>query len=150
MTKYLTQEGLKKIKKELEYLEKVIRKEVSEDLKHTSSQGDLKENAGYHIAKEKQGFVEGKIKELREIIAQAKVIEKKENGRSQIGSFVSLKLEGRKEKFQIVETEEVDILKGKISFNSPLGGALLGKKKGDIIEVDAPQGKKKYKVIDIG
>jgi len=146
MKKYLTLEGLEKFKKELEYLEKVKRKEVSERIRHTASQGDLKENAGYDAAKEEHGFVEGRIMELKTIVAQAEVIKKKENGKVQIGSFVFLKSSEGKEKFQIVSQEEADILNNKISFKSPLGEALLNKKKGDIVRINAPDGKKEYKI----
>jgi len=137
------------MKKELEYLEKVKRKEVSEKIKYTASQGDLSENAGYDAAKEEQGFVEGRIKELKDIIAQAKVIEKKESGKVQIGSFVVLNSDEGKNKFQIVSPEEADILKGKLSFESPLGAALLNKKKGDIVKIDTPGGLKEYKINEI-
>lgn len=149
MKKYLTLDGLEKMKKELEYLENVRRKEVSERIGHAASEGDLKENAGYDAAKDEQGFVEGKIRELKAVVAQAEVIEKKENGRVQIGSFVSLVFSEREEKFQIVGPEETDILKNKISFKSPLGGALLNKKKGEVIKVNAPGGKKEYKITKI-
>ena len=149
MPKYLTPEGFEKMKKELEYLEKVKRKEVSEKIKYTASQGDLSENAGYDAAKEEQGFVEGRIKELKDIIAQAKVIEKKESGKVQIGSFVVLNSDEGKNKFQIVSPEEADILKGKLSFESPLGAALLNKKKGDIVKIDTPGGLKEYKINEI-
>jgi len=149
MKKYLTLEGLEKFKKELEYLEKVKRKEVSERIRHTASQGDLKENAGYDAAKEEQGFVEGRIRELKTIVAQAEVIKKKENGKVKIGSFVFLKSSEGKEKFQIVSQEEADILNNKISFKSPLGEALLNKKKGNIVRINTPDGKKEYKIDKI-
>ena len=157
MAKYLTAEGLQKFKKELDYLEKVKRKEISERIRHTASQGDLKENAGYDAAKEEQGFTEGRIKELKEIISQAKVIEKKEDNKVQIGSLVCLKSfeedkssshEGEKI-FQVVGPEEADILQGKISFKSPLGMAILKKKKGDTVKINAPEGKKEYKITEI-
>jgi transcription elongation factor GreA len=167
MSKYLTPEGLKKFKKELDYLENIKRKELSETIKDAASQGDLKENAGYHAAKEEQGFVEGRIKELKGILSQAKVIEKKDSDKIQIGSFVSLESfeedksssrpsprkrgseDSEKDGFQIVEPEEADILDNKISFKSPLGNAILNRKKGDIVEVDTPGGKKEYKIIKI-
>jgi len=165
MVRYLTSQGLEKFKKELEYLEKVKRKEVSERLRQTASQGDLSENAGYHAAKEQQAFVEGRIKELKEILSQAKIVEKKESDRVQIGCLVCLKslkeakasfrpsslkrdLVGE-ETFQVVGPEEADILQGKISFKSPLGEAIFKKKKGDIVEINTLQGKKKYEIIDI-
>ena len=167
MVNYLTEEGLEKLKKELDYLEKVKRKEVSERIRHTASQGDLKENAGYDAAKDEQGFVEGRVKKLKEILSQAKIVKKKESNKVQIGSFVWLKSfkedkssfhpsprergsedEGE-EKFQVVGPEEADILNNKISFKSPLGGAILDKKKGDIVKIDAPEGKQEYKIIEI-
>ncbi len=149
MKKYLTPEGLEKLKKELEYLEKVKRKEISEMLKQAASEGDLKENAGYDAAKDKQGFLEGRIRELKGIIAQSEVIEKKGTDRVQIGSFVFLKSNEGKEKFQIVGSEESDILNNKISFKSPLGEAVLNKKKGDIAKINAPDGKKEYEIEKI-
>jgi len=149
MVRYLTSQGLEKFKKELEYLEKVKRKEVSERLRQTASQGDLSENAGYHAAKEQQAFVEGRIKELKEILSQAKIIEKKESDRVQIGCLVCLESDEGEETFQVVGPEETDILEGKISFKSPLGEAIFKKKKGDIVEINTLQGKKKYEIIDI-
>ena len=149
MTKYLTLEGLEKFKKELDYLEKVKRKEVSERIGEAASQGDLKENAGYDVAKEDQGFIEGRIKQLKEILSKAKIIEKKESNKIQIGSFVSLESEEGKISFQVVEPEEADVLQGKISFKSPFGGAILNKKKGDIVKINSPEGKKEYKILEI-
>jgi len=183
MVKYFTVQGLEKLKKELDYLEKVKRKEVSERLRHTAAQGDLKENAGYHAAKEQQGFVEGRIKELKEIISQSKIIEKKEGDQVQIGSFVclesleedksssrpSLRKRGSEDEgettlqlpkrqrrvkkriysLRLVGPEEADILQGKISFESPLGEAILRKKKGDVIEIEVPEGRKKYEIVEI-
>lgn len=149
MVKYLTPEGLEKLKKELEHLEKVERKEVIEKIRDSAAQGDLKENAGYHIAKENQSFIEGKIIQLKEIINQAKVVGKKEGGGIQIGSVVSLEFEDGKEKFQIVESEEADILSGKISHKSSLGEALLDKKKGDTVEFKTPDGVKKCKILGV-
>jgi len=149
MTKYLTAEGLEKLKKELDHLEKVRRKEVSERIRHTASQGDLKENAGYDAAKEEQAFVEGRIRELKEIVNQGKVIEKKVNNLIQIGSFVSLISSGEKQKLQIVSPEEANIMDNKISFESPLGKQLMGKKKGQRINIDTPGGKREYNIIEI-
>ena len=185
MVKYLTPEGLEKLKKELDCLEKNKRKEVSERIRQTASQGDLKENAAYDAAKEEQGFIEGRIKELKEILSQAKIIEKKEGNKVQIGSFVCLKSfkedkssshtelpqeakvkkktepslpssprergsenEGEKN-FQVVGPEEADILQGKISFKSPLGEAILNRKKGEVVEIDTPEGKEKYEIVEI-
>ncbi|MFH1509624.1 MAG: transcription elongation factor GreA [Candidatus Nealsonbacteria bacterium] len=149
MKSYLTKDGFEKLKKELNELETVKRKEVSERIRHTASQGDLKENAGYHMAKEEQGFVEGRIKELKEIINQAEIISKKGKEEVQIGSLVQLESDGEKEEFQLIGPEEADILNNKISFKSPLGESLLNKKKGDIVIVETPDGEKKYKISNI-
>lgn len=147
--KYLTQEGLEKLKKELDHSVGVRRKEVSERLRHTASQGDLKENAGYDAAKEEQAFLEARIRELKAILAQAKVIEKKDNDTVQIGCCVVLKSTDGEDNFQIVGPEEADILNNKISFKSPLGCAILDKKKGEKVIVEIPAGKKEYKIIEI-
>ena len=118
--KYLTREGLEKLKKELDYLKNVRRKEVALKLKDAISQGDLRENAGYDTAKDEQGFLEARIRELKGIIGQAEIIEKKESDKVQICSVVSLSSANGEDKFQIVGPEEADIMANKISFQSPL------------------------------
>jgi transcription elongation factor GreA len=149
MTKYLTLDGLAKLKKELEYLEKEKRKEVSEKLRQAVSQGDLSENAGYDLARDEQEFVERRIKELKETIAQVKIIEKEKSNKVQIGSLVSLKSKEGKEEFQIVGSEEVDVLNNKISFQSPLGEAILNKQEGETMKINTPGGEKEYKILKI-
>ena len=149
MAKYLTKEGLEKLKKELEHLENVERKEVIKRISHAASHGDLKENAGYHAAREDQAFIEARIKELAAAINQAEVIEKKAGGEVQIGSIVELDSKSGKDKFQIVESEEADISARKISLKSSLGQALLGRKKGDVISFVAPSGPKQYKITKV-
>lgn len=149
MAKYLTPEGLEKLKKELEHLENVGRKNVTKRIREAAAHGDLKENAGYHAAKEDQSFIEGRIIQLKDIISQAKVVDKKKGGAVQIGSVVSLESEDGKEKFQVVEPEEADISTGKISHKSSLGENLLNKKKGDTVEFKTPGGVKKYKILEV-
>lgn len=149
MVKYLTKEGLEKLKKELFQLENVERKEVVKRIRNSAAHGDLKENAGYHAAKEDQSFIEGRIAKLKEIVGQAQIAGKKDGGRVQIGSVVFLDSEDGKEKFQVVEPEEADILSGKISRKSSLGEALLGKKKGDGVEFETADGFKKCKILDV-
>ena len=149
MTEYLTPEGFKKLKKELDYLGNVKRKEIAERIKHTASFGDLKENAAYDEAKEAQGFLESRILELRRIISTAKIIEKNNAGKIQIGSIVLLMSSNKKEEFQIVDSNEVDITKNKISYQSPLGKILLGKTKGSKVILKAPSGESKYKILEI-
>lgn len=147
----LTKKGLEKLKKELKYLKKVKRKEIAERLKQTASFGDLSENAAYQEAKEAQAFIEGKILELEKIIALAEIIKPKRNGKIEIGSKVSLKLleSGEEFNFQIVGEAEADPLSGKISYKSPLGKKLLGKREGDLVKIETELGKKEYKILKI-
>jgi len=150
MTKYLTPEGLKKMKKELDYLRNVKRKEVAEKIKHAVSFGDLSENAAYDEAKDAQGFLEGEIYRLKTVISQAQVIKKEESGKVQIGSIVYLKSENnKKQKFQIVEREEADVMSGKISQESSVGSALLGKSKGKKVRIKIPKGKIEYEILEV-
>ena len=150
MTKYLTFEGLEKFKKELNYLKTVKRKEIAERLRHAASFGDLSENFAYRQTKEDQSLLENKIIELEEIVNQAKVIEKKkQNGKVQIGSIVSVTSNNQKEKFQIVEPEEVNFQERKISYQSPLGKALFGKSVGVKVRIKIPEGKVEYKILKI-
>lgn len=150
MTKYFTKDGLQKIKKELEHLKKIERKEMSEKLRYAVSFGDLKENAAYDEAKDAQAFLEGRILDLEEMIKTAEIIEKnKKTDKVQIGSFISAISKDGKEKFQIVVLEEVNIKAGKISCESPLGMAFIGKRKGDEVKIETPAGMVFYKIIDI-
>jgi len=148
---YLTPEGLEKLKKELNYLKTVKRKEIAERLKRTASFGDLSENAAFHEAKDAQAFLEGRILELEKIVKNAKVLELKKNGKIQIGSQVQLKNKEDKQifKFKIVGESETNPLQGKISYESPLGKALLGKLEGDRVKIESPEGKIEYKVLKV-
>jgi len=149
MSKYLTLKGLEKLKKELNYLKTVKRREIAEGLRHTASFGDLSENFAYQQTKEDQMFLEGRILELGKIISQAKIIEKRKTDKVQLSSLVIVNLAGKKEKFQILGPEEADPAKGKISFESPLGKALLGKKVGNKIKIKTLNGKIEGKVLKI-
>jgi len=149
MTEYLTPAGLEKLKKELDYLKNVKRKEVAEKLNYTASFGDLSENAAYDEAKDAQGFLEGRIAELAEIISAAKLIERKKTNEVQVGSTVFLSSAGQKEKFQIVGPEEADIMSGRISYQSPLGQGILGKAKGNKVVIQTPESKIEYKIVEI-
>ncbi|MFA4998963.1 MAG: transcription elongation factor GreA [Candidatus Paceibacterota bacterium] len=149
MTEYLTPDGLEKLKKELDYLKNVKRKEVAEKLNYTASFGDLSENAAYDEAKDAQGFLEGRISELGEIISNASVVEKKNTKEVQVGSTVLLSFGSQKEKFQIVGPEGADILNGKISYQSPLGQGVLGKGKGSKVFIQTPESRIEYRIIGI-
>lgn len=151
----VTKEGLQKLKEELEYLRNVKRKEVAERIKEAISYGDLSENSEYEEAKNEQGFVEGRIAELEEKVKFAKVIEEKQHGGAtvQLGTKVKIKGIGRKkyepEEYIIVGSTEADPLSHKISNESPVGAALLEKRKGDIVRVNAPNGVIEYEILQI-
>ncbi len=151
MTKeYITQEGLIKIKKELEYLSNVKRKEIAKTLEKAISYGDLSENAEYHEAKENQRTLEQKILELEKIIKSVVVVSAhRSNEEVQVGSVVLVSHQGKKEKFQIVGIAEANPLKDKYSYNSPLGKALLKQSKGAFVSVKTPEGEKEYKILEI-
>jgi len=148
--KYLTIEGLAKIKNELDNLKNVKKKEIAESLREAISFGDLSENFAYQQAKEEQSFLENKIFELEHIIKSAVIIKnKKENGKVQIGSIVTIENNNKKEQFQIVGPEETDPLQNKISFESPLGKILLNKSVKEVVEIQTPKGKINYKILEI-
>lgn len=152
----VTKEGLKKLETELDELKNVKRKEVAERLKEAISYGDLSENSEYQEAKSDQAFVEGRILELEQMIKNAKIIsEKKSSTKSkeiQIGSDVTIVNKTDRDdpiSYTIVGSTEADPLEQKISNESPVGKALLGKKKGDTVEVSTPGGKYKYEVMKV-
>ena len=149
MVKYFTLEGLEKLKKELKQLKTVERKKIAEKLNYAASFGDLKENAAYDEARDAQGFLEGRILELEDIIRQAEIIKKKSSGKVQIGSVVLVSSNKQKEKFQIVGPEEVDVLGGKISHQSPLGKLLLEKVKGDKVIIKTLDNEIEYKILKV-
>ena len=149
----ITIEGLEELKSELEELKLVKRKEISEKIKAALAFGDISENAEYDEAKNEQAIVEARIAKLEIMIKNAKVIKTtKKNGVINIGSKVKIKdLEFDEEmEYTIVGSAEADPFKGRISNVSPLGEALLGKKIGQIIEVDSPAGDKiKYEILTV-
>jgi len=152
MDNYLTKEGLEKLKKELEYLKTVKKKEIAERLRHAISFGDLKENAAYSEAKDAQAFLEGRILDLEALINGAVVIKKGAKDKAQIGSNVTISQIGKdfsEEKFTIVGSAEADPLAGRISADSPMGKIMLGLKQGNTFKINTPEGKIKYKIIKI-
>lgn len=145
----MTAEGLEKLKKELEMLENVTRRELAEKLKYAISFGDLRENAAYHQAKEQQAFTEGRISELKAIIANAKIANKGNNDRVRLGATAILHCGDSTEEYIIVGPEEADVFAGKISYKSPLGEAVFGKKAGDKFILKTPEGKVEYEIKEI-
>lgn len=152
----VTKEGLKKLQDELEELKHVKRKEVAERLKEAISYGDLSENSEYQEAKTEQAFIEGRILELEQMIKNARIISDKKDSTKgkdiQIGTTVTIrnKTDGDDPiEYTIVGSTEADPLDHKISNESPVGKALLGKKKGDIVDVKTPAGMFKYEVVKV-
>mgnify|MGYP001594036106 CR=1 FL=1 len=150
MSEYLSEEGLEKLKQELRDLKTKKRQEIALRLEHAKSLGDLSENAEYQETKEEQSFVEGEIAELEERIRNAVLIKKDSAAdRVAIGSTVRVRSERGEETYMIVGFEESDPLRGKISNESPIGMALLGREKGDVVDVVAPAGKFKYEILKV-
>jgi transcription elongation factor GreA len=150
MPNYLNKESLEKLKKELDYLRNTERKNVAKQLEHAIGFGDLSENAAYHDAREAKESLERRISELSQKIEQAVIIKVSKNTNLiQIGSTVFVESGKDKLCFEIVDSEEVDTLNGKISYDSPLGKTLLNKSKGEIAKVNTPSGNIEYKIIKI-
>lgn len=149
----VTKEGFEKLKAELENLKTVKRKEVAARLKEAISFGDLSENSEYAEAKEEQAFVEGKIIELEQKVQNVKIISDKHSVKSvQLGTTVHLKnlsKKGDSEIYTLVGSTEADPFSGKISNESPVGDALLDRKKGDKIKVKVPAGEVEYEIVKL-
>lgn len=147
---YMTEEGQQKIKEELEYLTNEKREEISEKLEKAIAQGDLKENADYHAAKEEQAFVEGRIRDLEDSLRRAKIIE--DEGPSdvvRVGSTVTVcevGYEDEEETYYIVGAHEADPGNGRISNESPIGSALIGAKKGAVVHAQTPGGQIQFQI----
>jgi transcription elongation factor GreA len=146
---YLTKEGQKKIQEEYDQLVSDRRKEVAEKLQKARELGDVSENAAYDAAREEQAFVEGRIAELEDVLRRVEVVEEKAGGEIAIGSTVLVHLDGDEHEFTVVGAHEADPANGKISHESPLGQALIGKKVGEKVEVEAPLGKITYRIVEV-
>ena len=149
---YVSEGKLKELREELSRLKIKDRLEVSERIAHARSLGDLKENAEYHKAKDEQGFLESRIAELERIIKNAKIIEKENGEFVRLGSVVRLKKNNSPEEtyeYQIVGSQESDLERGKISFESPLGNALMNKKKGDEVSLNNHKGETIYHILEV-
>lgn len=150
---YLTKQGMEDLEERLDYLIKVKRAEMAERVKLAREFGDISENAEYDAAKDEQGMVEDEIKKLEYMLSNVVIIEDNKNYKKvTMGCFVKIQdLETNDEyKYQIVGSAEANFIKKKISNESPLGAALLNKKKGDTIIIKAPKGDLSYKIIEIG
>lgn len=150
----LTVAGAEKLKAELQQLKSVARPEVIAAIAEARSHGDLSENAEYEAAKDRQGFIEGRIAELESKLSHAQVIDPKEihaEGKIVFGATVTVSdLETDEEAtYQIVGDDEADIKIGKISVNSPIARAMIGKEEGDVAEVQAPSGVREYDILNV-
>jgi transcription elongation factor GreA len=150
----LTRRGAEKLKAELHRLKTVERHAVIQAISEARAQGDLSENAEYEAAKDKQGFIEGRINELEAKLAAAKVIDPAQvdgGGKVVFGATVDLEDEdsGAKATYQIVGDDEADLKLGLISISSPIARALIGKEAGEVAEVQAPGGLKHWEIVDV-
>ena len=149
---FLTPEKFAELKKELEHLKTVRRKEIAEALEYARSLGDLSENAEYQEARDMQSAIEERIQYLEKTIKEAKIVDEKKKGDVVgLASVVTIQKEKEKDKkeYIIVGSDEANIHDRKLSYLSPLGEALMGKKKGDEFEFETPVGKQKYKVLKV-
>ncbi|MGI6105502.1 MAG: transcription elongation factor GreA [Raoultibacter sp.] len=138
----LTEEGKLKLEEELHFLETVKRAEIGERIKAAREFGDISENSEYDDAKNEQGMMEARIAEISRILSEATVVTApKRSSKVNIGSMVTVDMDGRERLFTIVGGAESDASSGRISNESPVGSALLGKKKGEVVEVLGPTGK---------
>jgi transcription elongation factor GreA len=149
----VTAEGLKQIEEELHHLKTVKRRELAERLKVAISYGDLRENSEYHSAKEEQGFMETRIQQLERMLKTVRVVNA-DSMRADVVSIGSLVVVNdiefnEKIEYRIVGAAEANVNENKISYESPLGKELLGKRVGDIINVDAPVGVIQYELLEI-
>jgi len=146
----LTRTGKEKLEQELETLMKVKRPQVIERIKRAKDYGDLSENAEYEDARNEQSFIEGRIQEIEYILKYAQIVE---NGKSKdsvaVGSKVTVSLAGDKVEYELVGSTEADPSSGKISSESPIGSAILGKKAGETVVAKTPGGSLKVKVLKI-
>lgn len=145
---YLTPEGEKKLEKELQALVSK-RPEISLRIERAKELGDLKENAEYHDAKDEQGMIESRIREIESVLAQAQVVKKENTGTITLGSEVIVSANGKDREFQLVGASEAEPATGKISHESPLGKVLFGRKQGESVEVSLPAGKIIYQIKDV-
>ncbi|MDH0865926.1 transcription elongation factor GreA [Mitsuaria sp. GD03876] len=150
----LTKRGAEKLKEELHRLKTVERHAVINAIAEARAQGDLSENAEYEAAKDKQGFIEGRILEIEGKLSSAQVIDPSEvdaGGKVVFGTTVDLEEEesGNEVTYQIVGDDEADLKQGLISISSPIARALIGKEAGDVAEVVAPGGIKRYEIVDV-
>lgn len=150
---YYTEEGLQKLREELNHLRDVERPKASQAIADARDKGDLSENAEYDAAKEAQGLLEMKISKLEELVANARLIDETQLDTDKVLVLSTVKLQNMSNKQQftytLVSESEADLKSGKISVTSPIGKGLLGKEKGEVAEITVPNGTLKFKILEI-
>lgn len=150
---YLTREGLEKLKAEMEQLITVERPKISQQIAEARDKGDLSENAEYDAAKDAQGMLEMKISQLQDLISNSRIIDESKLDNSRVRILATVTIENKKTKqrmtYTLVPDQEADLKSGKLSVNSPIAQALLGKVVGESVEVKAPAGIIQMKLIEI-
>ena len=150
---YYTLEGIKKLREELRVLKDIERPKASQAIAEARDKGDLSENAEYDAAKEAQGLLEMKISKMEETLANARVIDESQLDTSKVLALSIVKIKnqmnGMEMTYTLVAESEADLASGKISVNSPIGKGLLGKSVGDVAEIQVPNGKIKFDILEI-
>lgn len=150
---YLTQDGLNKLKKELEHLMTVERPKISKQIGEAIEKGDISENAEYDAAKDAQGMLEAKIAQLKSKVANARILDesKIDTSKVQILNKVTIKNQknGSTQKYTLVPESEANLKQGKISVQTPIAKGLMGKKVGDVVEITVPSGVIPFEIVDI-
>ena len=150
---YLTEEGLQKLKNELEQLTNVERPSISRQIAEARDKGDLSENAEYDAAKDAQGMLEARIARLEEIVANSRIIDESRIDTSKVQILNRVKIKNLKTnaimEYLLVSEQEANLKEGKISVNTPIARGLMGKKIGDVVEVNVPSGKMSLEIIEI-
>ena len=150
---YMTEEGLRKLKEEIQELESVQRPEISRQIGEARDKGDLSENAEYDAAKEAQGMLEAKIAQLKNILVTARLIDESAIGTDEVRIMNKVTIKNLKTKkemtYTLVSESEADLRSGKIAVNTPIALGLLGKKVGDVAEIEVPSGTMTFEIIDI-
>ena len=151
--KYYTEEGLQKLRDELDYLTRVERRKISEAIAEARDKGDLSENAEYDAAKEAQGLLELKISKLQDIIGNARIIDESKMDSSKVLILSNVKIKNLKNsatmRYILVPEKEADLKTGKLSVNSPIAKGLLGKSVGDVVEIAVPAGNIQFEIVEI-
>jgi len=150
---YVTEEGMRKLKEELDHLVNVERPGISQQIAEARDKGDLSENAEYDAAKEAQGLLEMKIAKLKDTLANSRIIDesKLQSGSVQLLTKVKIKNKNNNSEmtYTLVSDSEADLKQGKISINTPIAKGLMGKKVGDVVDITVPNGKIPFEIIDI-